>query len=241
MTTTPDPTVAPPTASLAGHVLVTGGAAGLGAAVARAVDRSGATVTVLDRQGSPDGFPSEIVDLADSRAAEKAVLRAAEDRGGVWAVVTCAGIDTPGRLDEVDTDVWEQVVKVNLLGTAAVVRAALPSLRETHGRIVTVASTLGHRALSDATAYCASKFGVVGFTRALTAELRGQVGVTMLTPGGMQTDFFTGRDERYQPPADLQLAPPEAVADAVVFALSSPAGCEVRELVVTPPEEPSWP
>jgi NAD(P)-dependent dehydrogenase (short-subunit alcohol dehydrogenase family) len=159
----------------------------------------------------------------------------------VWAVVTCAGVDVPGRLGELPSDEWERVVRVNLLGTAAVVRAALPYLEEVRGRIVTVASTLGHRALSDATAYCASKFGVVGFTRALTAELRGRVGVTMLTPGGMQTGFFTGRAERYQPPPDLELCPPEAVAEAVVFALSSPASAEVRELVVTPPMEGSWP
>jgi NAD(P)-dependent dehydrogenase (short-subunit alcohol dehydrogenase family) len=222
-------------------VLVTGGASGLGAAVARAVGHTGTGVAVLDRRESPDGVPGVVVDLADGRAAEAAVRRAAEGLGGLWAVVTCAGVDVPGRLEDVAADDWERVVKVNLLGTAAVVRAALPFLRESRGRIVTVASTLGHRALSDATAYCASKFGVVGLTRALTAELRGQVGVTMLTPGGMQTGFFAGRAERYQPPPDLQLCPPEAVADAVVFALAAPAGTEVRELVVTPPEESSWP
>lgn len=231
---------------LRGHVVVSGGAAGLGAAVAKAVDQAGATVTVLDRRPSPDGFATEVVDLADSAATEAAVTRAAEagpveGASGLWAVVTCAGIDVPGRLLDVSTDDWERVVRVNLLGTAAVVRAALPYLEPNRGRVVTVASTLGHRAVSDATAYCASKFGVVGFTRALTAELRGRVGVTMLTPGGMQTDFFAGREERYQPPPDLQLCPPEVVAEAVVFALAMPASGEVRELVVTPPEESSWP
>ena len=81
-------------------------------------------------------------------------------------------------------DDWERVVAVNLLGTAAVVRAALPYLERTNGKVVTVASTLGLRALPDATAYCASKFGVVGFTRALAAETAGRVGVTLLIPGG---------------------------------------------------------
>jgi NADP-dependent 3-hydroxy acid dehydrogenase YdfG len=137
---------------------------------------------------------------------------------------------------------WERVVTVNLLGTAAVVRAALPALRAAErGHVVTVASTLGHRAAADATAYCASKFGVVGFTRALTAELRGQVAVTLLTPGGMRTAFFDGREERYAPPVDLQLCDPAEIAGAVHFVLSQPAGCEVRELVVTPPNEGSWP
>jgi short-subunit dehydrogenase len=117
----------------------------------------------------------------------------------------------------------------------------VPYLRAARGRVVTVASTLGHRAVSDATAYCASKFGVVGFTRALTAELRGEVGVTMLTPGGMRTAFFDDRDDRYKPPAELELCDPSDVADAVTFALTRPPGCEVRELVVTPATETSWP
>ena len=79
---------------------------------------------------------------------------------------------------------------VNLFGTAAVARAALPYLKASHGRIVTVASTLGIKAVGDATAYCASKFGVVGFTRSLAAETAGQIGVTLLIPGGMHTHFF---------------------------------------------------
>ena len=222
-------------------VIVTGGSSGLGRAVASRVTALGGAVTVLDRRGSPDGLPTEIVDLADGRAAEDAVLSVAKDAGGLWAIVTCAGVDVPGRLDQVTAQDWERVVAVNLVGTAAVVRAALPYLITVRGRVVTVASTLGHRAVSDATAYCASKFGVVGFTRALTAELRDQVAVTMLTPGGMHTAFFDEREERYKPPADLRLADPEDVAEAVAFALTRPPGCEVRELVVTPPNESSWP
>ncbi|MDQ1497342.1 MAG: hypothetical protein QOI86_682, partial [Actinomycetota bacterium] len=138
-------------------------------------------------------------------------------------------------------EAWERVVLVNLLGTAAVVRAALPQLEQPGGRIVTVASTLGLRALPDATAYCASKFGVVGFTRALAAELAGRIGVTLLVPGGMATAFFDGRDEQYKPPPDAKLNRPEDVAAAVLFALRQPPGCEVRELVVCPSMETSWP
>ena len=64
---------------------------------------------------------------------------------------------------------------------------------------MTVASTLGLRVLSDATAYCASKFGVIGFSRALAVETQGRLGVTTLIPGGMQTAFFDGRAEQYRP------------------------------------------
>jgi len=81
----------------------------------------------------------------------------------------------------------------------------------------------------------------VGFTRALAAETAGEVGVTLLVPGGMHTAFFDDRDERYKPPADAHLNKPEDVARTVVFALSQPAGCEIRELVVCSSRETSWP
>ena len=222
-------------------VLVTGGSSGLGAAVARSVARAGGIPLVVDRAPPPYEVEHELVDLADTPAAEETVRRLAERHGGLFGVVTAAGTDACGRLEDVSLNDWERVVRINLLGTAAVVRAALPYLEASGGRVVTVASTLGLRALSDATAYCASKFGVVGFTRALAAETAGRIGVTMLVPGGMQTAFFDGREEKYKPPPDADLADPDDVASAVVFVLSQPSTCEVRELVVTPSRESSWP
>lgn len=230
-----------PASPVGGVVVVTGGSSGLGAAVAAGVAAAGGTPVVLDRRPPDAGHAHEIVDLADSKDAEEAVRRVAAAHGRLDAVVTCAGVDVPGPLAEVPTETWERIVAVNLLGTAAVVRAALPHLERTQGRVVTVASTLGHRVAGDATAYCASKFGVVGFTRALTTELAGRVGVTLLTPGGMATHFFDDRDDRYRPGPDARLCDPADVAAAVVFALARPAGCEVRELVVTGPTETSWP
>jgi short-subunit dehydrogenase len=122
-----------------------------------------------------------------------------------------------------------------------VVRAALPHLERSGGTVVTVASTLGVKAVSDATAYCAAKFGVVGFTRALAAELAGTVGVTLLIPGGMRTAFFDDRDERYKPGADAVLNDPANVAAAVLFALSQPPGSAIREMVVCADRETSYP
>ena len=224
-----------------GTVLVTGGASGLGAAVVAAVSQEGGTPVVLDLRPPAEGVAYEPVDLSQPRAAEAAVRRLAEAHGGLDAVVTAAGIDACGDLGDIDGDAWDRVVAVNLLGTAAVVRAALPYLERTRGRVVTVASTLGVRALPAATAYCASKFGVVGFTRALAAETADRIGVTLLIPGGMQTPFFDGRPEEFKPAADQHLNRPEDVARSVVFALRQPPGCELRELLVAPATEPSWP
>lgn len=239
MTETPASTGIP---VLTGSVVVTGGAGGLGAAVARALAARGATPVILDRRKPDDPDLTWIeVDLGHPAAATRAVQEVTCAAGPLTGVVTAAGIDACGRLDDVELADWIQVIQVNLLGTAAVVRAALPALRRTRGRVVTVASTLGIKAVSDATAYCASKFGVVGFTRALAAETAGEVGVTLLVPGGMRTGFFDGRPDRYRPGPDAVLARPDDVAEAVVFALSRPAGIELRELVVCAPTETSWP
>jgi len=224
-----------------GVVVVTGGASGLGAAVVRAVERDGGTPVVLDRIDQGGELAREFVDLADGRAAERAVRRVAERHGGLDALVAAAGTDACGKLADVAAEDWERVIRVNLLGTAAVVRAALPFLEESGGRVVTVASTLGLRALGDATAYCASKFGVVGFSRALAAETAGRIGVTLLLPGGMHTAFFDGRPDDYKPAPDAKLNRPEDVAETVLFALRQPPGCEVRELLIAPSTETSWP
>jgi NAD(P)-dependent dehydrogenase (short-subunit alcohol dehydrogenase family) len=238
-TATATPATAPPVAL--GTVIVTGGASGLGRAVAAKVVAAGGTPVVLDLAAPDDGHDHERGDLSDTGAAEAAVHRIAERHGDLRGVVTAAGTDACGRLVDVERATWERVIAVNLLGTAAIVRAALPHLEQTQGRVVTVASTLGWRALSDATAYCASKFGVVGFTRALMAEVGDRVGVTLLLPGGMQTHFFDDRPPQYRPGEDAVLAPPEEVADAALYALTRPPGVDVREMMVSVATEPSWP
>jgi len=224
-----------------GTVVVTGGASGLGEAIARAVSAEGGTPVVLDVNKPTDSFPHVEVDLSDTRATEAAVQQVIEDHADLSAVVTAAGTDACGALDEVSGETWDRVIAVNLLGTAAVVRAALPQLRRAHGRIVTIGSTLGLRTAGDATAYCASKHAIVGFSRALAMELAGDVGVTMVVPGGMRTHFFDGRPEQYRPGPDADLLDPGTVAGAVLMALRQPAGVELRELVVTASTEPSWP
>ncbi|MBG0741224.1 SDR family oxidoreductase [Paeniglutamicibacter antarcticus] len=226
----------------AGRIVVTGGASGLGAAVVSAVLEAGGTPVVLDRDISQvSGVKAFEVDVADRHAVTAAVEQAAQTLGGLDAVVTAAGTDRCGRLDDVPADEWEKVIGVNLLGTVSVVRAAMPYLLASHGRVVTIASTLAKRGVSDATAYCASKFGVLGFSQALAAETGGRMGVTTIIPGGMKTHFFDDRDEQYKPQDDSRLNDPASVAQAILFALSQPVGCEVREMLICHEEEGSWP
>ena len=226
---------------LTGAYIVSGAASGLGLAIARAIARAGATPIVFDVNAPPDELRFKRVDVSDRTAVESAVARVAEEHRGIAGVVANAGVDACGPFADVSADAWERVIRVNLIGTASLIRAALPHLIAARGHVVTVASTLGLRALSDATAYCASKFGIVGLTRSLAKELSGQVSVTLLIPGGIQTSFFDGRTEQYKPGPDAHLNRPEDVADSVLFALAQPHGCEVRELMVVPALETSWP
>lgn len=237
MTTTTRPSL--PGAS---RVLVTGGGSGLGAAIADAVLEAGGTPFVLDRDvRNVSGAKALEVDVADRAAVTAAVTQAAEALGGLDAVVTAAGIDRCGKLEDVAADEWEKVIFVNLLGTVSVVRAALPYLKSSRGRVITVASTLAKRALPEASAYCASKFAVLGFSQALAAETAGEIGVTTLIPGGMKTRFFDDRAEQYKPRDDSRLNDPGNVAQAVMFTLSQPSGCEIRELLICHAQEDSWP
>ncbi|WP_066462019.1 SDR family oxidoreductase [Sanguibacter suarezii] len=224
-----------------GTVYVTGGSSGLGAAVVEAVAAAGGTPVVLDRVPPASGVAHAVVDLSDSAATADAVTTLAAEVGPPDAVVTAAGVDACGALGEIETERWEQVIRVNLFGTVATIRAALPYLDERRGTVVTVASTLALRGVGDATAYCASKFAIRGFSQALSAEMAGRVGVTCLVPGGMRTPFFDGRPEQYRPGPEADLNDPRSTAATVVMALRQPVGCEIREMLVMSSGETSWP
>ncbi|GAA4505974.1 SDR family oxidoreductase [Brevibacterium yomogidense] len=224
------------------RVLITGGGSGLGLASAMAVQKAGGTPVVLDRNIDDAGdFTARALDVTDRQAVETVIDGLAEELGGIDALITAAGIDVPGELDEVSADQWENVLQVNLLGTVSAVRAALPHLTRSRGRVVTISSTLALRGAAGATAYAASKFGVRGFSQALAAETAGRIGVTNLIPGGMRTKFFDGRTEQYRPQDDSRLNEPARVAEAIVFALTQPQNVEVREMLIAHEEEDSWP
>jgi NAD(P)-dependent dehydrogenase (short-subunit alcohol dehydrogenase family) len=218
-----------------GTVLVTGAASGLGRAVAAAVTAAGGRALLVDRvavEDGPEGALATVTDLSDTAAAEDAIRALIDQAGGVDAVVTAAGTDRCGALGDVPAAEWERVVAVNLFGTAAVIRAALPALKESRGKIVTIASTLGLKALPDATAYCASKFGVIGLTQAVADEVKSfGVKVQALMPGAVATPFW---EQNLPAPMPGDAMPPERVADLIVFMLLQPEDSMLVGPVITP-------
>ena len=132
-----------------GNVVVTGGASGLGAAIVERLAAAGRFPVVLDLRPPGNGVAHAQVDLADGRQAEEAVGRVVREHGDLTGVVCAAGVDACGALDDVPPDYWERVIAVNLVGTAAVVRAALPSLERTGYDVTLKQFAGGHTVPSD--------------------------------------------------------------------------------------------
>ena len=164
---------------LAGRrAIVTGGASGIGRAVARLFAEEGATVSLFDfnpavaEEANALGGYGFTLDVTDPEAVEQAVAGAAAAMGGIDAVVNAAGIVSVSPLEDLDPAHWARVIGVNLTGPYLVCRTALPWLKQAEGAtIVNIASAQAHRPVGASTAYAASKAGVMNFTKALAGEL----------------------------------------------------------------------
>jgi NAD(P)-dependent dehydrogenase (short-subunit alcohol dehydrogenase family) len=252
--------------TLAGKVaIVTGASSGLGRATAMALADAGADVALLARN-SPDlaSAAGEIagrtgrrvlalpLDLADEPALVTAVARAAADLGRIDILVNAAGTDAPGPAESLKTAAWDRVLAVNLRAPFVLAREAFPHLRAAGGgTIVNVSSVAGKRGWANASAYCASKFGLTGLTQSLAAEGKPHgIRACILYPGGMATGWgaWSAAERAAAPAAPAEEArpptralPPSAVADLIVWIASAPPELILNEAVVSPLEEGGWP
>ena len=139
---------------------------------------------------------------------------------------------------------WDRVIGVNLRGPFLVAKAVFPVMKRlAGGDIVNVASTAALRAWGNASAYHASKWGLVGFSRGLGVEGRADgIRVTTIIPGGMNTHWFDRFPEQGIPlPDQSNLQDPANVADAIAYAVALPRGSVMQEMLITPLSETSWP
>jgi NAD(P)-dependent dehydrogenase (short-subunit alcohol dehydrogenase family) len=243
--------------SLLGRVaLVTGAGSGLGAATACALAQHGARVACLDLdeararqtaaaiEGSGQTARGMRCDVSNPRDVQAAVSAIARSCDAVDIAVNCAGVDYVLSVDELTIEQWDRVLGVNLRGPFLVAKSVLPAMRERGGGdIVNVASTAAVRAWGSASAYHASKWGLVGFSRGLGVEGRPHgVRVTTIIPGGMHTHWFDRFPEQGIPlPDEQNLQDPRNVAEAILAAITMPPGSVVQEIIVTPLTETSWP
>jgi NAD(P)-dependent dehydrogenase (short-subunit alcohol dehydrogenase family) len=232
--------------------LVTGGARGLGAAICRTLGAAGATVAVADlRRDLADATADAVrgaggkaraleLDVTDARMAEDAVGEVVAEFGGLDALVNNAGTDRTAPVEALDVGDWDRILAVNLRAPFVLSRLVFPLLRARGGgHVVNVVSTAAKRAWPNASAYHASKWGLLGLSHALHVEGRPQgIKVTAVIAGGMRTPFVLDRFPDLDP---ALLQDPENVARAVLFALTQPDETVVPELTVIPMRETSWP
>jgi len=224
--------------------VITGASGGIGAAVARMLYERGVNVGLASRGGDDlglDGAVAAPCDVRDLDALTSLCDETAERFGGIDIVVANAGVGAYGPFLELSRDHLDEMVDTNLKGTLYAVRAALPHMLGREGDVITLASEAGRRGLPFEAVYCASKFGQVGFTRALDHELREQgIRCTNVCPGGVATNFALeeGRGRPREVLAGMMTS--EDVAEVVVFVLERPRRFRLPELAFRPSTEPSW-
>ena len=225
------------------HAVVTGASGGIGAAIARRLDRMGMRLTLMDVRPEPiEAAAANLtvaravpVDLTDEKSVARAFDDAVEGFGAVDVLVNGAGVALTAPFERTELAQWQLTLAVNLTGTFLCTRAVLDGMRARGwGRIVNIASTAALKGYAYVSAYCASKHGVLGITRALALETaRPGITVNAICPGYTDTPLVaravenivakTGRT-REQALAELikvnpqhRLIRPSEVADAVVW------------------------
>jgi NAD(P)-dependent dehydrogenase (short-subunit alcohol dehydrogenase family) len=213
--------------------LVTGGAGGLGTALCRELGDAGYEVVAADLRPPRGGLELDITREPD-------VLKAFEALGRLDVLVNNAGVDYTLPIEELTLKQWDAVIGVNLRAPFLLSKhAARLMKRQGGGHIINIASTAAKRAWPDASAYHASKWGLLGLSHALHAELRPhRIKVSAVVAGGMRTAFLLDRFPDIDPGV---LQDPANVAKTVRFLLTLPDESVIPEVMVIPMRESSWP
>lgn len=206
------------------NAIITGAGKGIGKAIAIALAKEGVNLGLIARttadleslqQQLQQQYDVKVevasADIATYTEAESAVQKLTTALGSVDILINNAGVGQFGTVAEMDIADWERIIQVNLMGTYYVTKAALPFLLEQKsGDIINVASTAGERGFATGSAYCASKFALMGFTESLMQEVRkSNIRVVALTPSTVNTDLAVnaglkiGDEDRMMQPEDV--------------------------------------
>jgi NAD(P)-dependent dehydrogenase (short-subunit alcohol dehydrogenase family) len=241
------------TPSLQGKVaIVTGGGRGLGQAICQMLSEAGAIAIVADIQKDlaekvsqdiqQEGGKAQALqlDVSNAEQAESAIGQIVNQYGHLDILINNAGIDVTLPVDELTVQDWERIMAVNLNGPFIMSKTGIPYMKhQGSGHIVNIASTAAKRTWPNASAYHASKWGLLGFSHALHVEARPHnVKVTAVVAGGMRTPFLLDRFPDIDPNI---LQDPKNVADTIRYVLMQPEETVIPEVMVLPMREKSWP
>lgn len=210
------------------RVAITGAASGIGQATAAALRDRGCRVVGLDIQPGPGIIEC---DVRDQGSVDAAIDAALAELGGLDVLINCAGVGFPQSAGERPDPKALAVIDINLLGTWRVTAAALGALRHSRGRVINVASGLAFLTMPYATAYTASKRGVVGYSDSLRLEHGDAITVTTVYPGYIRTPI-------HDAPAAVGLSlegavPAEPIEAAVATMVRAALGRPARDLATT--------
>jgi 3-oxoacyl-[acyl-carrier protein] reductase len=225
--------------------LVTGASGGIGASVARKLHDAGAGVGLLSRRGEDLGLERGLgiaCDVRDRAAVADATVAVVDRFGRLDVAVANAGVGAYGSFLDLDPEQLEAMIDVNLKGVLYTAAATLPHLIESgEGDFVSLASVAGVRAFPGEAVYNASKFGQVGFTRALDHELREQgVRASCIAPGGVHTELAIGAGREHDDPELQTMLTPDEVADVVLFTVTRPRNMRILTTTFRPMSEASF-
>jgi meso-butanediol dehydrogenase/(S,S)-butanediol dehydrogenase/diacetyl reductase len=228
-------------------VFITGAASGLGRATAKGFAAEGASVYAVDVDAAGLAETLEAIraagstadggvcDVSSSAAVKQSIARAVERFGGLDVLANVAGIGRAARLEEIDEEEWNRTIGVNLGGVFHTTKAAVAHLlKRPGGNIVNVSSIAGLRGQAYNSHYCASKAGLLNFTRAIALEFASRgLRANCVCPAGIMTplirnfqpreDFETRLIAYYSPPIEKRMSQPEDVANAILFLASEEA------------------
>lgn len=232
--------------------VVTGGARGLGAATCRCLAEAGMQVVVADLRHEQATELAQAIEEDEGNAIAlsldvttpdqvQALIDLVLDRySRIDVLVNNAGIDITESIEDLTHEQWQRVIGVNLNGPFFMSKAVFPLMRENGGgHIINIVSTAAKRAWANASAYHASKWGLLGFSQALHVEGRPHnIKVTSLISGGMRTPFLL---ERFPDIDQTTLQDPANVAETIRYLLMQPRDTVISEMMVLPMKETSWP
>jgi NADP-dependent 3-hydroxy acid dehydrogenase YdfG len=237
----------PNAADLSGAVgLVTGGVSGIGAAITAELRGRGATVVAVDRNAQPEAAPASsgpvqagweaAGDVRDFATMSGISGKVRDEFGRLDFVVANAGITDWGSMSDGDPQRWHDVIDTNVLGVAQTIRATMPVLvAQGRGHIIITASISGRTAYVGEPIYIATKWALVGLSKALRKEARlAGVRVSVIEPGIVDTPLVQQTAEGAAELAAVRALDPQDVARMVTFVLEQPAHVNIDEIMVSP-------
>ncbi len=236
-------------------VIITGSSSGIGAATAKLLAKNGAKVVLGARRSDrletiakdihAEGGIAEYqtLDVTQQNQLEAIVQLAQHKFGRVDVLINNAGVMPLSTLDQLKVDEWDRMIDVNIKGVLYGIAAALPVMKaQKSGQIINLSSIGGHTVYPTAAIYCATKFAVGAISEGLRQEVGGDIRVTVISPGVTESelaDSISDETARKGMQEFRRLCiPAEAIARAILFAISQPDDVDVSEMIVRPTASP---